>query len=68
MAGMFIGVSVILARVEFAVLLLDKEEEGCLEGVGQMNLSGSQVFLKKVFGSFLFVRRKQVDFDNLWYK
>ena len=66
--GMFIEVSVVLARVEFAVLLLDKEEEGCLGGVGRMNLSGSQVFLEKVFDSFLFVRRKQVDFGNLWYE
>ena len=39
--GVFIEVSVILAGAEFAVLLLDKEERGCLEGVGRMDLSSS---------------------------
>ena len=66
MGGMFIEVAVVLAGVEFAILLFDKEERGCLGGIGRMDLSGSQVLLKKVFGSLLFIRREQVDFANFW--
>ena len=39
--GMFVEVIIVLARVEFSVLLLDKEEGGCLGGVGGMDLSSS---------------------------
>ena len=35
--GVFVEVTVVLARAEFAVLRLDKEEGGCLGGVGQTN-------------------------------
>ena len=41
MGGMFVKVSIVLTRTEFAILLLDKEERGCLWGVGRMNLSSS---------------------------
>ena len=38
--GVFDKVTVVLERAEFAVLLLDKEEGGCLGGVGWTNFSG----------------------------
>ena len=38
-SGVFIKISVVLTGMEFAVFLLDKEEGGCLERVGRMNLS-----------------------------
>ena len=37
--GVFVEVSIVLAGVEFAIFLLDKEEGGCLGGVGRTNLS-----------------------------
>ena len=37
-SGMFIEVMVVLTGVEFAILLFDKEEGECLEGVGRMDL------------------------------
>ena len=37
--GIFIEVSVILARTKFSILLLDKEERGRLGGIGRTNLS-----------------------------
>ena len=52
--GMFVQVSVILTGAETAVLLFDKEEWGCLGGVGRANLSTVEVFLEEVFGGFLF--------------
>ena len=39
--GMFIEVVVVLTGVEFTVFLFDKEERGCLEGVGRTDLSSS---------------------------
>ena len=36
--GVFIEVSVVLAGAEFTILLLDKEERGCLRGVGRTDL------------------------------
>ena len=40
-SGVFIEVAVILTRVEFAILLFDKEERGGLGGVGRTNLPDS---------------------------
>ena len=37
--GVFVEILVVLAGAEFTVLLLDKEERGCLGGARQMNLS-----------------------------
>ena len=37
--GVFVEISVVLAGMEFAVFLLDKEEGGRLGGVGRTNLS-----------------------------
>ena len=39
--SVFIEVSVVLAGVEFAIFLLDKEERRCLGGVGRTDLSSS---------------------------
>ena len=41
MGGMFIEVVIVLARVEFAILLFDEEEGGGLRRVGRANLSSS---------------------------
>ena len=40
MSGVFIEVAIILAGAEFAIFLFDKEEGGCLEGVGGVDLPG----------------------------
>ena len=37
-SGVFVEVAVVLAGVEFTVLLLDKEEGGRLGGIGRANL------------------------------
>ena len=37
--GVFVEVSIVLARTKFSVFLLDKEEGRCLGGVGRTNLS-----------------------------
>ena len=39
--GVFTEVSIVLAGTEFAILLLDKEERGCLGGVRRTNLPSS---------------------------
>ena len=39
MGSVFVEVAVVLAGAEFSVFLLDKEERGCLGGVGRTNLS-----------------------------
>ena len=39
--GVFVEVVVVLAGVEFTVFLFDKEEKGCLGGVGRTDLSSS---------------------------
>ena len=64
-SSMFIEIPVILARTEFSIFLLDEEERGRLGRVGRTNLSGGKVFFKEVLGSFLFFRRKRVDFAYL---
>ena len=63
--GVFVEVSIVLAGVEFAIFLLDKEEGGCLGGVGRTDLPDGQVFFEEVLSSFLFVRRKRIDFAYL---
>ena len=65
MGGVCVEVSVVLAGVEFTILLLNKEEGGCLEGVGRTNLSCGKVFFEEVLSSFLFIRRKWIDFAYL---
>ena len=59
--GVFIEVPVVLAEVELAIFLLNKEEERCLGGVGRVDFSSSQVFFKEVFSGLLFIGGKQVD-------
>ena len=39
--GVFVEVMVVLAGAKFAIFLLDKEERGCLGGVGRLDLSSS---------------------------
>ena len=63
--GVFVEVTIVLAGAEFAIFLFDKEERGCLGGIGRTNLSSSQVFLQEVLSSFLFIWRKWVDFAYL---
>ena len=65
---MFVEVSIVLAGMEFAVLLFDKEERGCFRRVGRMNLSRSQVFFKEVLSSFLFIWGEWVDFAYLGHE
>jgi len=57
---MFIEVSVVLAWTESSVLLLDKEEGGCLGGVGGADFSGTEVFVEKFFGGEAFVGGERV--------
>ena len=68
MGGMFVKVVVVLARVKLAIFLLDKEERGCLRGVGRTNFPRCQVFFEEVLSSFLFIWGKQVDFAYLRHK
>ena len=56
MSGMFIEISVILAGVEFAILLFNKEERGCLGGIRRSNLSSSKVLFEEVLHGFLFIQ------------
>ena len=49
---MFVQVAIILARAETTIFLLDKEEWGCLGGVGRTDLSAVKVFLEEVFSGF----------------
>ena len=65
MGGMFVEIHIILAGMEFAILLLDTEEWGGLWGIGRMNLSSGQVFFEEVFSCFLFVGGERVDLVNL---
>ena len=51
---MFIDVSVILAGAKSSVFLFDEKEGGSLERVGGMDFSQGEVFIKEVFGGFLF--------------
>ena len=68
MDGMFVDVSIVLARAESTILLFDEEERGCLWRVGRANLSGSEIFVEEVFGGFVFVRGERIYFPNLWGK
>ena len=65
---MFIEIYVILARMKFAILLFDKEEGGCLKGVGRTDLFSSIVLIEKMFSGFLLIGEYQIDFTNLWHK
>ena len=66
--GVFVEVSIILARVEFAILPFDKEEWRHLGGVGRADLSCSQVFFKEVLGCLLFITGKWINFVHLRYE
>ena len=67
-SGMFVEVVVILARAEFAILFLHKEEGGHLGGVQWTDLSSGQVSFKKVFHHLFLIQGERVDFANLWLK
>ena len=62
---MFIDVAVVLAWAESSVLLFDKEKGGCLRGVGWVDLSRGEVFVKEVFGGFAFIRGEGINFPDL---
>ena len=63
-SGVFIEVVVVLAGMKFAILLFDKEEGGCLGGVGGPDFSCSKVLFKEVLCGFLFIRGEGVDFSD----
>ena len=45
----FVDVSIVLTGVEATILFLDKEERGCLQGIGGADLASFQVFIKEIF-------------------
>ena len=61
---MFVQVAVVLAGVDAAILLFDKEEWGCLRGVRGANFPTVKVLLKKVLSGFAFIRRERIDFSD----
>ena len=68
MGGVFIEVVVVLTGMKFAILLFDKEEGGCLGGVGGPDFSYGKVLFKEALCGFLFIREGGVDFSDFWYK
>ena len=65
MSSVFIEVLIVLARAEFAILLFDKEEGGCLRGVRKPYLLSSQVLVKEILSCFLLIWGEWIDFAYL---
>ena len=61
---MFIDVAVVLAWVESAVFLFDKEEQRGLGGVGRTDLPRSEIFVQKVLSGFSLVQGEGVHFPD----
>ena len=66
--GVFIEVTIVLARSESAVLFLDKEEWRCLGRLRWADLSRAKVFINEVVGGLPFFYRERVEFADLWDK
>ena len=64
----FIDVSIVLTGARATIFFLDKEERGCLWGIGGVDFASFQVFIKEVLHCFLFFGGEGVYFADLRFK
>ena len=64
--SMAIEISVVLARLEAAILFLNEEERRSLGRLGWTNFPRAKVFVDELISSLSFLDREGIEFSYLW--